>query len=166
MKHQHLLRSKILDPVRLIEQLDIWRKQNLRIVFTNGCFDLLHAGHVDYLARAADLGDILIVGVNTNDSVRTIKGPTRPIQDEVGRLMVLAGLESVSGLVLFGERTPLKLIELVQPHVLVKGDDYQLHEIVGAKEVLEQGGEVINVPLLQGYSTSAIERKIIDTHLP
>jgi len=140
--------------------LAAWRAAGRRIVFTNGCFDLLHLGHVDYLERARHLGGALVVGLNTDASVGGLK-PGRPIQDEQARARILAALAFVDAVVLFGEPTPLALIELVQPDVLVKGDDYALDGIVGHELVLQRGGAVRTVPLVPGYSTSRIIEKIM-----
>lgn len=131
-----------------------------KVVFTNGCFDILHRGHIDYLAKAADLGDILVLGLNTDKSVSSIKGAHRPINDETGRAQVLASLSFVDYVILFGEDTPLRLIETLQPDVLVKGSDYEIKDIVGAEIVLAKGGKVITLDYLEGYSTTAIEERI------
>jgi rfaE bifunctional protein nucleotidyltransferase chain/domain len=129
-------------------------------VFTNGCFDILHKGHVDYLAKAADLGEILIIGLNTDASVSKLKGPHRPIQDESSRLQIIASLGFVDAVILFEEPTPYKLIQLVQPDVLVKGSDYLPEEIVGYDIVKAKGGIIKTIDFLPGYSTSLIEKKI------
>ena len=139
-----------------------WRAAGRRVVFTNGCFDLLHLGHVDYLEQARHLGGALVVGLNTDASVGSLK-PGRPIQDETARARILAALAFVDAVVLFGEPTPLALIELVQPDVLVKGDDYAVRDIVGHELVLARGGEVRTVPLVAGYSTSRIVARIVAT---
>lgn len=139
-----------------------WRVQGRKVVFTNGCFDLLHLGHVDYLEQARHLGDALVVGLNTDASVGALK-PGRPIQDEVARARILAALAFVDAVVLFGEPTPLALIEVVQPDVLVKGDDYAIDGIVGHELVLNRGGQVLTVPLVPGYSTSRIVERILHT---
>lgn len=131
-----------------------------KIVFTNGCFDLLHAGHVQVLAEAASLGDVLVVGLNTDASVRRLKGEKRPLQDERSRALVMAAQAVVDVVVLFDEDTPLELIKYLEPHTLVKGGDYAIDQIVGSAEVLERGGSVITVPLLEGYSTSNIVSKM------
>ena len=151
---------KILDKAGLVRQVLAWKMGGKKIVFTNGCFDLLHLGHVDYLNRAADLGDVLVVGVNTDASVSRLKGEHRPLQDEKSRLHILASLACVAAVILFDEPTPLELIETIQPNMLVKGADYSQDQIVGAKEVLAAGGKVETIPLVQGYSTSAIEARI------
>ncbi|HEX8350487.1 MAG TPA: D-glycero-beta-D-manno-heptose 1-phosphate adenylyltransferase [Hymenobacter sp.] len=136
-----------------------WRAQGRRVVFTNGCFDLLHLGHVDYLEKARHLGDALVVGLNTDASVSCLK-PGRPLQDETARARILASLMFVDAVVLFGEPTPLELIRQVQPDILVKGDDYAISGIVGHEFVLEKGGQVLTVPLVAGYSTTRIVERI------
>lgn len=130
------------------------------IVFTNGCFDLLHRGHVYYLSRARQMGDLLVVGLNTDASVRRIKGPGRPLSGEQSRAEVLASLVFVDYVILFEQDTPLELILAIRPHILVKGRDYRSEEIVGYNEVLSWGGRVETIPLLEGYSTSSIIRKM------
>lgn len=152
--------EKILSPAQLPAVLAEWRAQGRRIVFTNGCFDLLHLGHVDYLEKARHLGDAMVVGLNTDASVSCLK-PGRPIQDEMSRSRVLASLSFVDAVVLFGEPTPLELITLVQPDILVKGDDYAISGIVGHELVLGKGGQVLTVPLVPGYSTSRIIERIM-----
>jgi len=141
--------------------LAIWQFQRKKIVFTNGCFDILHLGHIDYLSKAKDLGDLLIIGLNTDLSVSRIKGKNRPIQDEVSRAMVLASLNFVDAVVFFGEDTPYNLIKITQPDILVKGADYKPEDIVGYDILKNKGGEVVTIEFLEGYSTSAIEKKIL-----
>jgi D-beta-D-heptose 7-phosphate kinase/D-beta-D-heptose 1-phosphate adenosyltransferase len=148
--------DKISIPERLSERVAGWRARGERIVFTNGCFDLLHAGHVTYLEQARQLGDRLVVGLNTDRSVRALKGEGRPVIHEHDRARVLAALESVDAVVLFDEDTPLSLIELVRPDVLVKGADYSEDRVVGARQVKSWGGQVVLLPLVQGRSTSGI----------
>jgi len=143
----------------LVAQRAAWRTQGQRVVFTNGCFDLLHLGHVDYLEKARHLGDALVVGLNTDTSVSRLK-PGRPLQDEMARGRILASLLFVDAVVLFDEPTPLQLIELVQPDILVKGDDYDISGIVGHELVLQNGGQVLTVPLVAGYSTTRIVERI------
>ena len=131
-----------------------------KVVFTNGCFDILHQGHVDYLSKAADLGTKLVVGVNSDNSVRRLgKDKNRPIQDEKSRAIILAALHFVDLVILFDEDTPLELIKEVNPQVLVKGSDYKMHEIVGYEFVTEKEGEVRTIDFLEGYSTSKIVEK-------
>lgn len=152
---------KIMQLVQVIRQCGEWKKQGKRVVFTNGVFDILHPGHVLYLAEAAELGSKLIVGLNSDASVKLLnKGSNRPIQDEKARAIVLSGLEMVDAIITFEEPTPLEVITAIQPDVLVKGGDYSLEQIVGAKEVLDEGGEVKQLQFIEGYSTTAIEQKI------
>jgi rfaE bifunctional protein nucleotidyltransferase chain/domain len=152
--------DKILTPGQLPELLAKWRQQRLRLVFTNGCFDLLHLGHVDYLEKARQLGDKLIVGLNTDASVRRLKGPSRPLQDEMSRSRIMASLLFVDAVVLFDEDTPYELIRQVVPDILVKGDDYTVESIVGHDLVLQSGGDVKTISLVKGYSTSGIIDRI------
>jgi rfaE bifunctional protein nucleotidyltransferase chain/domain len=134
----------------------VWRAKGQKIIFTNGCFDILHHGHLDYLAKAADMGNVLVVGVNTDASVKRLKGPERPVTNENDRAFQLASLLCVDAVCLFNEDTPLQLIELVQPDVLVKGGDYTIDTIVGAPFVMARGGKVETVPFVNGYSTTSI----------
>ncbi|PRY15062.1 rfaE bifunctional protein nucleotidyltransferase chain/domain [Pontibacter ummariensis] len=152
--------DKIYTLPALQEQLQSWRSQGCKIVFTNGCFDILHLGHVDYLEKASQLGDKLVLGLNTDASVSRIKGPSRPLQDETSRARVVASLLYIDAVVLFDDNTPLELIKAVQPDVLVKGDDYTLEQIIGHEVVTARGGEVKTVPLVTGYSTTNIVKKI------
>ena len=155
------LKSKICNSyTELAEKASTWQSQGELVVFTNGCFDIIHPGHVDYLTRAKELGQRLVMGVNTDASVSKLKGSHRPIQSEDARLQVLAALECVDALVLFGEQTPFDLISTVKPNILVKGGDYTIDTIVGADIVMQNGGRVEIIPFLEGYSTSAIEKKI------
>lgn len=152
-------RQKILPWSELDRWLAYWRFLEQRIVFTNGCFDLLHLGHVTYLEEAAKLGDVLIVGVNSDDSVRRLKGPTRPLQPQEARTRILAALEFVEAVVVFEEDTPLRLIEKIAPDVLVKGGDYTVDQVVGADFVRSRGGEVVILPLVEGYSTTGLIKR-------
>lgn len=156
------LHSKIIDRSGLAERVKNWKANNRKIVFTNGCFDILHPGHVEYLAKAADLGDVLVVGLNSDISVRALdKGPNRPIQDQKARAIILASLASTSAIVIFEEPTPYELIDLVQPDVLVKGGDWKPDQIVGSDIVLKRGGVVKSIEFLEGHSTTSIEQKIL-----
>lgn len=137
-----------------------WHERDMRVVFTNGCFDLLHPGHITYLEGAKELGDVLIIGLNSDDSIRQLKGPSRPINELVNRAHMLAGLRSVDLVVPFSEETPINLIKSLLPDVLVKGGDYLPDDIVGGREVIEAGGEVIVVPFLDGHSSTDLIRKI------
>ncbi len=136
-----------------------------RLVFTNGCFDIMHAGHVAYLQEAAGLGNFLLVAVNSDDSIRRLeKSPARPLQNEFSRSRVMAALSFVDAVIVFDEDTPKELIADVMPDVLVKGADYKIEDIVGAKEVLANGGDVKTIAFLPGFSTSAIEKKILEAN--
>lgn len=155
-----LLQSKIIPRELLDHKVNTWKFQDFKLVFTNGCFDILHLGHVEYLAKAAALGDKLIVGLNTDTSVQKLKGAERPLNPEYARAMVLASLFFVSAVVLFDEDTPYELIRQIQPDVLVKGSDYTPEQIAGADIVLANGGSVQTIGLVEGYSTSGIIEKI------
>ena len=154
MKHLEKIYDKILNKESLEEKLNLWRKEGKTIVFSNGCFDILHRGHVEYLSKAADLGDILIIGLNTDASVKRIKGPLRPVNDEKARAVVLAALEFVDAIMFFEEDTPYNLIKNVQPDVLVKGKDYKAEDIVGYDIVTNKGGKVETIELVEGFSTT------------
>jgi rfaE bifunctional protein nucleotidyltransferase chain/domain len=156
------VKRKILTRVTLDRWLVIAAFRKKSIVFTNGCFDVLHSGHVQYLAKAADLGDYLVIGLNTDISVRKIKGPKRPYLDEQTRALVLASLGFVSAVVLFDEETPYELIQRIQPQFLVKGGDYKPEDIVGYDIVKARGGQVLTLPLVNGVSSTAIINKIAD----
>ena len=142
----HTINKKLID----------WRKNKIDIVFTNGCFDLLHKGHIDLLNKASTYGDILIVGLNSDSSVKKLKGKERPIENERIRSRNLLNLQFVNYVVIFDSETPKDLVEIIMPDVLVKGGDYNSNNIVGAKEVISNGGRVEIVPLTDGYSTSSI----------
>jgi rfaE bifunctional protein nucleotidyltransferase chain/domain len=161
MKEIQKIQSKIYNLDELKNKILCWQKENKKIVFTNGCFDIIHRGHVDYLAKAKDLGDILIIGLNTDSSVRNIKGITRPIQDEESRAIILASMQFVDAIVFFSDPTPYSLIKEIVPDVLVKGADYKKEDIVGYDIVTAKGGQIITIEFLEGYSTSNIERKIL-----
>ena len=152
--------NKILDKEGLEKWLEDCRKNGKKIVFSNGCFDILHRGHVEYLSKAAAFGDVMVIGLNTDASVRRLKGPSRPVNDEKARAFVLAGLECVTAVVLFDEDTPYNLIKTVQPDVLVKGSDYKPEDIVGYDVVTAKGGKVVTVDLVEGFSTTGIINKI------
>ncbi len=156
------MKEKILDLAGALNMVKIAKAANKKVVFTNGCFDLLHAGHVEYLQKARALGDLLVVGINSDDSVRCIKGPGRPISSLEERSLVLAALACVDIVVPFEEPDPLKLIEILQPHVLVKGADWPESAIVGADAVRGRGGEVISIPLRPMISTSLIIQRILE----
>jgi len=142
-------------------KLEEWKNLKKTIVFTNGCFDLLHKGHIDLLARASEFGDKLIVGINSDDSVKKIKGENRPIEDQKTRKQNLLNLIYVDDVYVFEESTPLKIIKFICPDVLVKGADYTIHEIVGSKFVLANGGKVRTIPLTPGFSTTKSIEKMV-----
>jgi D-beta-D-heptose 7-phosphate kinase / D-beta-D-heptose 1-phosphate adenosyltransferase len=152
--------NKVCDLSQLIEKIDSWKKSHQKIVFTNGCFDLLHAGHVTYLESAKKRGDKLILGLNTDRSVSAIKGPTRPVVNESDRARVLAALESVDAVILFDDDTPINLINQIKPNVIAKGSDYTAEQVVGGKEVESWGGEIALIELVEGRSTSNIIQKL------
>jgi len=160
MNNLERIHTKIYDRKNLETQLAIWRFQSKKNGFKNGCFDLPPLGNIDYLSKAKDLGDILIIGVNTDDSVKRLKGAARPITDENSRSLIIASLQFVTAVVLFDEDTPYELIKLVQPDVLVKGSDYKPEDIVGYDIVKAKGGEIVTIDYLDGYSTSELENKI------
>lgn len=160
MSYNQLIKDKIVTAVQLRDKL--LGRPGRKIVFTNGCFDLVHQGHIDYLSKARDLGDMLVVGLNTDASVRRLKGPRRPINDEYSRALLLASMVFVDYVVLFDEDTPYELIKAVQPDVLVKGSDYKPEDIVGYDIVTSKGGKVETLDFLPGFSTTAIERKILE----
>lgn len=153
--------QKILALEDLLAQRERLRRQSKRTVFTNGCFDLLHPGHVDYLSRARQMGDVLIVGVNSDRSVRELKGPRRPILTQEERTRLLSGLDSVDYLTVFDENTPRRLIAALLPDVLVKGGDWTVETIVGRREVEAAGGRVVSLPCLEGQSSTAIIERIL-----
>jgi D-glycero-beta-D-manno-heptose 1-phosphate adenylyltransferase len=138
-----------------------WRQEQPgRVVFTNGVFDLLHPGHIDVLCGARERGDALVVGLNSDASVKRLKGPDRPVRSEAERAYVLAALECVDAVVLFEQDTPLELVQTLQPNVIVKGGDYSPDTVVGAREVRDRGGEVVIIPLTPGQSTTSIIEKL------
>ncbi len=161
MEHTELIRSKIVSGVKLKRLIAYWIFRGYRTVFTNGCFDIMHRGHVEYLAKAAGMGEILIVGLNSDSSVKKIKAPPRPLQDENSRSLLLASLSFVNCVILFDEETPVELIRKIKPHIILKGGDYKIPEIAGHNEVLEWGGKVMTIDLVPGYSTTGIISRMI-----
>lgn len=147
---------KILEAEALQHRLAFWRTLGETVVFTNGCFDVLHLGHVHLLQSCRQMGDRVVVGLNSDASVKRLKGPARPVHNQQSRALVLAALEAVDAIVIFDEDTPLRLIETIQPNVLVKGGDWAIENIVGAEIVQQNGGRVVTVPYLDGYSTTGI----------
>lgn len=160
--------NTISQKIQSLEQATIlvnsWKDRGESIVFTNGCFDLLHYGHVQYLADARELGDRLVVGLNASESVSRLKGPHRPINDERTRAHILAALSMVDLVVVFAEETPIELVRALMPDFLVKGGDWKPEQIVGSDVVLSAGGEVRSLPFAEGYSTTNLEQKIIENH--
>jgi rfaE bifunctional protein nucleotidyltransferase chain/domain len=162
MSFHSLLKNKQTSVEAAQKRVAELRTAGKKIVFTNGCFDILHPGHVDYLSQARDLGDFLILGLNTDASVKRLnKAPNRPVNNEHTRALVLAGLACIDLIILFDEETPYELIKALQPDILVKGDDYKAEQIVGYDIVTARGGKVITVPMLQGYSTTKLIEKIL-----
>ena len=154
------INTKFFSLEDLIVQSDKWKKNREKIVFTNGCFDIIHRGHIEMLSHASMLGNKLIVGLNSDSSIRNLKGEFRPILDEESRGILLAALAFIDAVILFSEETPLNIISSLKPDILVKGGDYQTNEIIGHKVVQENGGEVVIIPFINGFSTSSIIDKI------
>ncbi len=153
-----------MDVGRELARIESLRKEGKRIVFTNGCFDILHAGHADYLQRAKELGDVLVVGINTDDSVRRLKGANRPIVPLELRIKLLSSLKPVDFVLPFSEDTPIELIKRVKPHVLVKGGDWELEKVVGKDFVESYGGKVLTIPFRYDISTSQIIERILSRY--
>lgn len=160
MKSVQSIQEKIYQLDELTRQVSRWKLKNKTIVFTNGVFDILHKGHISSLSQAASLGDILIVGVNSDDSVKRLKGPTRPVNEQDARCLLLASMVMTDAVILFEDDTPLNLIKAVMPDVLVKGGDYTVEQIAGAKEVIENGGRVVLADMVDGISTTRIIEKL------
>jgi D-glycero-beta-D-manno-heptose 1-phosphate adenylyltransferase len=156
----HVTGDKICDLAVALERRSEWRSDGEQVVFTNGCFDILHLGHVDYLEKARQTGTKMIVGLNSDASVRILKGPERPVNSEYARARIIASLQFVDLVIVFNEETPLELINKLLPDILVKGDDYSIETIVGAKEVISAGGQVKTIPLVPSYSTTGIIQKL------
>jgi D-glycero-beta-D-manno-heptose 1-phosphate adenylyltransferase len=150
------LNTKIITKEHLAALLHIIKFKGKKIVFSNGCFDILHRGHIEYLAKASNLGDCMIIGLNTDASVRRLKGNNRPVQDQVSRALIMASLRFVDYVILFDEDTPFELIQFIKPDILVKGKDYKEDDIVGADIVKQNGGKVVTIDLVEGYSTTSI----------
>ncbi len=160
MNQLQTLKGKIVSRTEIQEIALELKKASKTIVFSNGCFDLVHRGHVEYLAQARDLADVFILGLNTDASVRRLKGAQRPLQDEMARAVLMAGFSFIDYVVLFDEDTPYELISEIIPDVLVKGNDYKLEDVVGYDVVTQNGGAVKTIPLVEGYSTTNIVEKI------
>jgi len=160
MSHLKTLNSKVYNLDALMTQVEQWKATGNKVVFTNGCFDIIHRGHIEVLARTADLGDKLVIGLNSDQSIQKLKGENRPIIDEQSRAILLAALSFVDAIILFSEDTPLKLISALLPDVLAKGGDYEIKTIVGHEIILQNGGKVKLVPFLDGFSSTTIIHKI------
>ncbi|MDP4132292.1 MAG: D-glycero-beta-D-manno-heptose 1-phosphate adenylyltransferase [Bacteroidota bacterium] len=160
MKHPQVIQHKIYTSKEIVFQVNRWKLLSKTVSFTNGCFDILHPGHIASLTEAAREADFLVVGLNSDTSANRLKGAGRPVMDEQSRALMLASLLMVDAVVIFEEDTPIELIELVKPDVLVKGGDYTLDQIVGAKEVMAAGGRVVINPMVSGFSTTGIIGKI------
>lgn len=158
-----LIQSKIFNSESILDQVQQWKSEGFKIVFTNGCFDLLHLGHVHYLAQAATLGDKLILGLNSDASIKRLKGASRPIKDLENRQYILAGLQSIDAVVPFDSDTPFDLIKSILPDFLVKGGDWRPDQIVGGDFVLANGGVVKSLPFIEGHSTTSLVKKITDS---
>jgi D-beta-D-heptose 7-phosphate kinase/D-beta-D-heptose 1-phosphate adenosyltransferase len=158
------LSTKIVNIQELKNVVGMCRNREQKIVFTNGCFDLLHLGHIQYLQQAKELGDVLVLGLNSDSSVRKLKGPQRPLISEQQRAQILAALDCIDYITVFSELDPLNLIRAVEPDVLVKGGDYKPEEVVGREIVETSGGKVVIVPLIENLSTSAIVQNIIEKY--
>lgn len=164
MKLKQPLSSRIYDVDQLKRQLYVWKLLSKKVVFTNGVFDILHQGHIHTFIEAASFGDILIVGINADASVKRLKGDLRPVNSELSRAYLVSSLIMVDAVIIFSEDTPLELIKIILPDTLVKGGDYNIHTIVGAKEVMDNGGSVEIIPLQEGFSTTGIINKISETN--
>ena len=160
MKKINIIKRKIYNFDTVGDKVRQWQSNGLMVVFTNGCFDLLHYGHLHYLADARDIGDKLVVGLNSAASVRRLKGVNRPINDELTRQYMLASLDMIDAVVVFEEDTPFNLINMIKPDILVKGGDWAVEQIVGSDIVLKNGGKVLSLPFVEGYSTTNLETKI------
>ncbi|MDA3894282.1 MAG: D-glycero-beta-D-manno-heptose 1-phosphate adenylyltransferase [Salinivirgaceae bacterium] len=154
-----IIESKIIKPDQIDRLLSLWRYKAEKIVFTNGCFDIIHLGHLKYLAEAASLGSKLVIGLNTDASVKKLKGEERPINDEFARAMVLAGFSFIDAVIFFDTDTPYELIKQIKPNYLVKGGDYKPEEIVGYDIVTQNKGEVVTINFVDGYSSTSIIKK-------
>jgi D-glycero-beta-D-manno-heptose 1-phosphate adenylyltransferase len=163
LKNPQTINAKIFSTPDLIHRITQWKQSGKTIAFTNGCFDILHEGHIYSLSQAASEADYLVVGVNADASVKKLKGESRPINNEHSRSLLLASILLVDAVVIFTEDTPLELIKAILPDVLVKGGDYKAEEIAGAKEVIANGGRVVINPILQGFSTTSIIGKMKGT---
>jgi D-glycero-beta-D-manno-heptose 1-phosphate adenylyltransferase len=160
MTNLKLLNNKIISSELILNKVKAWKKNNQKIVFTNGCFDIIHLGHIELLAKAGDLGDKLIIGINSDLSIKSLKGEERPVLDVKSRSMIIAALNFVDAVVVFEELTPLEIIKKIQPEIIVKGGDYDEDDVVGKNFISKYDGSVIILPLTKGFSTTSILNKI------
>jgi D-glycero-beta-D-manno-heptose 1-phosphate adenylyltransferase len=160
MKNADIIKQKIYTLPELQKQVTRWKFLNKKIVFTNGCFDILHEGHIFSLCQAAKEGDVLIIGINSDASTKRLKGPSRPVNNENSRALIIASLIVTDAVIIFEEDTPLQLVTAVMPDTIVKGGDYTVEQVAGAKEVIANGGSVVINPIIQGFSTTDIINKI------
>jgi rfaE bifunctional protein nucleotidyltransferase chain/domain len=159
MRHIDIIYNKIIPRDEIVSLAEKWRANGDKIVFTNGCFDLIHRGHIEYLSRAADLSERMIVGLNTDASVSRLKGKDRPVVDEESRAILMGAFEFVDAVVYFDDDTPYELIKEIQPDILVKGSDYKIEEIIGYDVVLARGGTVETINLVEGFSTTTLSKE-------
>ncbi|MBB6240088.1 rfaE bifunctional protein nucleotidyltransferase chain/domain [Pedobacter sp. AK013] len=157
--------EKVFSQANIDSAISKWKQDGEKIVFTNGCFDLLHIGHLSYMLKAASLGTKLVIGLNSDTSVKRLKGESRPINKELSRSLMLASLFFIDAVAVFEEDTPLELIRIIKPDVLVKGGDYKIEDIVGAKEVLAEGGSVQTIDFVNGYSSTNLINKIKENQI-
>jgi len=160
MKNADIVQQKIYSLADISRETGRWKFLQKKVAFTNGCFDILHEGHIFSLSQAAKEGDVLIVGINSDASTKRLKGPGRPINNEHSRALLIAALVMVDAVVIFEEDTPLEIIKTIMPDTIVKGGDYTIEQIVGAKEVMANGGNVVINPIVQGFSTTGMIEKI------
>ena len=160
MKNPDIIQQKIYSLPELLKQVTRWKFLKKKIAFSNGCFDILHEGHIFSLSQAAKEGDVLVVGINADASTKRLKGPSRPVNTEHSRALLIASLVMTDAVVIFEEDTPFELISAIMPDTIVKGGDYTVEQVVGAKEVIANGGKVVINPIIQGFSTTSIIEKI------
>lgn len=160
MKNPDIIQQKIFTLPDLLKEIRRWKFMQQQIAFTNGCFDILHEGHIFSLSQAAKEADVLIVGINSDASTQRLKGPDRPINNEHSRALLIASLVIVDAVIVFEEDTPLEIITAIMPNVIIKGGDYTIEQVVGAKQVMANGGRVVINPILKGFSTTNIIDKI------
>ena len=160
MNNLNTLKSKIISSKLIADKVNIWKNNKQKIVFTNGCFDIIHLGHIELLAKSADLGNKLIIGINSDSSIKSLKGEARPVLGENSRAIIIAALNFVDAVVVFKEITPIAIIKKIQPEIIVKGGDYKEDDVVGKDFISKYGGKVIILPLTKGFSTTNILNNI------